>query len=254
MSGATVTAVNIAIAKVELVGGGGGIQTLATFSPSLPVNLLSYQSTPLQIGSGQVTPGTYQQLRFVLDTSQSTNTSVIINGTTYPISIPSATSIGFSGNSSTDNGDGVGTAGIKVNVNFTAQAGATYGFLIDFNAAESIVQTGGSNYLMKPVLVATAQALSGAIAGTVKNSSGGTVSGAEVAAMQGGTIVNTGVTDTSGNFTVNALPAGAYTLIVNNVWTSQSGTNETATGYDVSAGNALNVGGPRRSLQGKQQT
>lgn len=243
MSGATVTAVNIAIAKVELVGGGGGLQTLAAFSPSLAVNLLSYESAPLLLGTGQVPPGTYQQLRFVLDTSQATNTSAVVNGTTYPLSVPSATSIGFGGNTSTDNGDGVGTAGIKVNVNFTAQAGATYGFLIDFNAAESIVQTGGGNYLMKPVLVATAQALSGAIAGTVKNNSSGAVSGAEVAALQGGTVVNTGVTDTSGNFTINALPAGSYTLIVNNVWSSQAGANETATGYDASAGNSLTVSG-----------
>jgi hypothetical protein len=241
-TGGTVTAVNIAVAKVELIGS-GGIQTLVTFSPSQQINLLNYQATALQLGTGQIPAGTYQQLRFVLDTSQASNTSVVINGATYDLSIPSATGIGFGGNSSTDTGDGVGTSGIKVNVSFTARAGQTYGFLIDFNAAESIVSTGGGNYLMKPVLVATAQSVSGTISGTVKNNAGGAVSGAEVVAMQGGTAINSGVTDTSGNFTINALPAGSYTLVVNNTWTSQAGASETATGYDLAVGASLTVSG-----------
>jgi hypothetical protein len=234
-SGGTVTAVNIAVSKVEVVGA-AGVQTVATFSPSQQINLLNYATTPLQLGNGQIPPGQYQQLRLVLDTSQSTNTSVVVNGTTYPLSIPSATKVGFGGNSSTDSGDGPGTSGIKVNVNLNAQAGQTYGYLIDFNAAESIVSAGSSGqWLMKPVLVATAQALAGAISGTVKNNAGQVVSNAEVVAEQNGTIVNSGVTDTNGNFQINALPAGSYTLVVNNTWTSQAGAAQTATGADGTA-------------------
>jgi hypothetical protein len=229
-SGGTVSAVTVTISKVQLIGT-GGMQTIATFTPSQTVNLLNYQTTAFALGSAALPAGHYQQVRFLLDMSQASNTSVTVNGTTNPLSIPSATAIGFGGNTSTDNGDGVGTSGIKVNINVDAQGGFTYAFVIDFNAAESIVQANGQ-WLMKPVLVATAQATSGAISGTVKNAAGAAVSGAEVVAQQGGTTINSGETDTSGNFQINALPAGSYTIIVNNVWTSQAGQSETATGAD----------------------
>lgn len=236
-SGGTVTAVNIAIAKVEAIGSDGGIQTLATFSPAQQVNLLSYVTSPLSLGTATIPAGTYSQLRFVLDTSSANNTSVVVNGTTYPLSIPSATGgSGFGGNSSTDSGDGQGTSGIKVKVNLTADAGGSYGFVIDFNAAESIVSAGSSGqWLMKPVLVATAQSMAGSLSGTVKNNAGTGVTNAEVLAQQNGTTVNVGVTDSNGNFQINALPAGSYTLLVKNAWTNQAGEAQTATGADGTA-------------------
>ncbi len=250
-SAGTVTAVNIALEKVEAVGGSGGIQTIASFSPSEPINLLNYQTTPLTLGSAAIPAGTYHQLRFVLDTSNPDNTSVVVNGTTYPLSIPSATGVGFGGNTSTDSGDGPGTAGIKVNTAFTAQAGSTYGFLIDFNAAESIVQAGSSGqWLMKPVLVATAQATSGSISGTVTDNAGNAVSNAEVLAEQNGTAINSGVTDTNGNFQINALQAGSYTLVVKNTWTNQAGATEAATGADGTA----DVTGPNVTVTAGQTT
>src|SRR6266851_7656767 len=95
VSGGTVTAVNITISKVELLGSGAPL-VLATFSPSKQINLLDYQTAPLALSSGSIAPGTYQQLRLVLDTSAATNTNVVVNGTTSPLSIPSATgAIGF---------------------------------------------------------------------------------------------------------------------------------------------------------------
>jgi Domain of unknown function (DUF4382)/Carboxypeptidase regulatory-like domain len=246
VSGGTVTAVNIAISKVELLGSGAPL-VLATFSPSKQINLLDYQAAPLALSSGSIAPGTYQQLRLVLDTSAATNTNVVVNGTTSPLAIPSATgAVGFGSATSIDAGDGAGTSGIKVNVNLTAAAGAVYGYVIDFNAAESIVQTGAGAFMMKPVLVATAQNIAGSVAGTVKNNAGTAVSGAQVVAEQsGGVVVNSGVTDANGNFQINALPAGSYTLVVNNQWTSQAGAAQTATGADgtaaVTLGTAVTV-------------
>ena len=232
-SGGTVTAVNIAVAKAELIGSGGP-QVIATFSPAKQINLLDYQTTALQLGTVQIPAGQYQQLRLLLDTSSANNTSVVINGTTFPLTIPSATGpSGFGGNTSTDAGDGQGTSGIKVNVSLDAQGGSAYGYLIDFNAAESIVSAGASGkYMMKPVLVATAQTLAGAVSGMVKNNAGAGVANAQVVAQQNGTAINSGVTDANGNFQINALPAGTYTLVVNNSWTSQAGAAETATGFD----------------------
>lgn len=231
LGGHTVSAVNVALMKVELIGSGGH-QTLATFSPDNVIDLLDYQTTPLNVASSPIPEGVYQQIRLVLDTS-SNATNIVVDGITQPLFIPSATGpIGFGGNTSTDSGDGPGTSGIKVNAHFKAQGGVTYGFLIDFNAAESIVLANGQ-YIMKPVLVATAVATSGAIAGTVTNASnGGAVGNAQVLAKQGGTAVNAGVTDASGHFQINALPAGTYTLVVSNTWTNQAGESETATNGD----------------------
>jgi len=234
-SAGTVSAVYITIKKFEVIGS-GGVQTVTTFSPATKVNLLDYQTSGLTLGTGQVPPGTYSQIRFILDTSSPDNTSMVLNGQTIDLSIPSATNVGFGGKSSTDNGDGTGTSGVKVNVSFTAQGSQTYAFLIDFNAAESIVQAGNSGlWLMKPVLVATAVQTSGNISGTVKNNAGSPVVNAQVVAEQGGTIVNSGVTDANGNFQINALPAGSYTIVVNNTWTSQAGASESASGADGSA-------------------
>src|SRR5258708_1113323 len=53
-SAGDVTAVNIKIAKFEVVGSSAGIQTVATFTPSMSVNLLNYQTTGLTLGTGQI--------------------------------------------------------------------------------------------------------------------------------------------------------------------------------------------------------
>lgn len=239
-SGGTVTELHLKIAKVEAVGAGGGVQTIATYSPSTDVDLMQHltASTALSFPGATIPAGTYSQIRFVLDTSSASNTYMVLNGSAVDLSIPSATSAGFGNNSSTDSGDGAGTSGVKVNLkNFTAAAGQTYGFVVDFNAAESIVSAGSSGqWLMKPVLVATSQATSGSISGTVKNNAGTGVSNAEVLAEDGsGNTINSGVTDANGNFNINALPAGTYTLVVKNSWTSQGGSAQTATGADGTA-------------------
>jgi hypothetical protein len=242
----TVEHVWITIAKVEALGNGSGTQTIATFSPSQRIDLLSLQQQPLTLGTATIPAGQYQQLRLVLDTSQPANTEVDVqnNGatTSYPLTIPSATGpSGFGGNSSTDKGDGPGTSGVKVNVGLDAQAGQSYGFVIDFNTAESIVQAGnGGQWIMKPVLVATAQAQAGAISGKVTNKAGAGVENAEVLAEQGTTVVNSSVTASDGTYQINALPAGSYTLVVKNAWTNQAGATETATNADGTA----DVSGP----------
>jgi hypothetical protein len=231
-SGGTVTAVNIAIKEIDAIGASGGPVVVATFSPDNVINLLNFQTSALNLATTPIPPGTYHQIRFILDTT-STATNIVVNGTTFPLIIPSGTGPeGFGGNSATDNGNGPGTAGIKVNVDFTAVAGQLTGLLIDFNAAESILFAGG-DYIMKPVLVATATVTSGSIAGKVTNPSNGPVSNAQVLAQQGGTTINSGVTDANGNYQINALLAGTYTLIVNNMWTSQGGMAQTATGNSV---------------------
>jgi len=243
MSGQTVTEVNVALKEVDLIGSGGH-QVLATFTPDNVINLLNFQNTPLTVATAAIPAGVYQQFRLILDTS-STATNIVVNGTMFPLTIPSATGpSGFGANTTVDSGTGPGTSGIKVNAHFTAQGGFTYGFIIDFNAAESIVLANG-NYMMKPVLVATAVATSGAIAGTVTNSvNKGPVVNAQALAEQGGSPVNSGVTDATGHYQINALASGTYSVVVNNTWTNQAGQPMTATngnGPDPFTVNGVNV-------------
>ena len=244
MNGITVTAVNLGIDKVEAVGNGNAATVLQAYSSPNVVNILNYTSAANALNfSGTIPAGNYQQIRLLLDTA-TTTISYTQNGTAYtdvPLTVPSATQGGFGNATSTDPGDGAGTAGVKVNVALNAQAGNTYGFVLDFNAGQSIVETGSGNFMMKPVIVATAVAQSGSISGTVLNQAGSPVVGAEVEATQNGTVVNAGVTDTNGNFTIDALPAGSYTLIVENSYTTQAGAQVTATGYDASVGLSLTV-------------
>ena len=244
LNGITVTAVNLGIDKVEAVGNGSAATVLQTYSSPNVVNILNYTSTSNALNfSGTIPAGQYQQLRLVLDTA-TTTISYTQNGTTYtdvPLTVPSATQGGFGNATSTDSGDGAGTAGVKVNVSLDALAGNTYGFVLDFNAGQSIVETGGGNFIMKPVIVATAIAQSGSLSGTVLNQAGAPVVGAEVEATQNGTVVNAGITDANGNFSIDALPAGTYTLVVENSYTTQAGAQATATGYDASVGVSLTV-------------
>jgi hypothetical protein len=75
----------------------------------------------------------------------------------------------------------------------------------------------------------------------VKDNAGSGVSNAEVLAQLNGQTVNSGVTDANGDFTINALPTGSYTLVVNNTWTSQAGAAQTATGADGTAAVTLST-------------
>jgi hypothetical protein len=247
LNGITVTAVNLGIDKVEVVGNGNQPTVVQSFSSPDVVNILNYTSQSSQLTfTGSIPAGSYQQIRLVLDTA-TTTISYTQNGQQYtnvPLFVPSATSQQFgNGTTSTDNGDGQGTAGVKINVGLQAQSGGSYGFVLDFNAGQSIVQTGSGSFTMKPVIVATAQSMAGAIAGTVQNQAGAAVSGAEVEAMQNGTVVNAAITSSTGAFTINALPAGTYTLVVQNVYITAAGTQQTASGYDSSVGNSLTVPG-----------
>lgn len=247
MSGDTVTAVNLGIDKVEAVGTGGPVVIKDYGSSPNVVNVLAYTSAsaPLQFPSATIAAGSYQQIRFVLDSATTTIAYTDAAGVSHtaPLTVPSGTVGGYGNASSTDAGDGAGTSGFKVNVGLDAAAGQTYSYILDFNAAQSIVMNGNGNFILKPVVVATAVANSGAISGTVTNNAGMPVSGAEVDAQQNGTTINSSVTAADGTFTINALAAGTYTLVVKNSGTSVAGATITATGFDATVGATLNVPG-----------
>ena len=249
MSGATVTAVNLGIDKVEAVGASGPVVLKDFGSTPDVVNILGYtsQSSPLQFPAATIPAGSYQQIRLLLDTATTTISYTDASGvahTNVPLSVPSGTMGGFGNSTSTDGGDGQGTSGVKVNVGLDAQGGQTYGYILDFNAAQSIVETGNGRFMLKPVIVATAVQTAGVFSGTVTNNAGMPVVGAEVDALSGTTTVNSGVTMADGTFAINALPVGSYALVVKNTGTTSAGAAFTATNYDSTVGATLSVPGP----------
>ncbi len=139
------------------------------------------------LGDTMLPAGQYSQIRLILGAGS----SVVINGISYSLTIPS----GFQ-------------TGIKLNGNFNIQANATYQLTLDFNAAKSIIQTGNGKYMLQPVIRVVANITSGTISGTVlpitANAIVWTVSNSDTVTAYADAV--------SGYFKLMALPSGSYTL------------------------------------------
>lgn len=101
-------------------------------------------------------------------------------------------------------------SGLKLMVNQTLLAGATYEFLLDFDVAKSIVEAGNSGiYNLKPVIRVSTTAVSGVIKGMIDPVLEGYQ--VEVSVPVGDTTI-AAFADESGAFQLNGVPAGTYTL------------------------------------------
>lgn len=101
-------------------------------------------------------------------------------------------------------------SGLKLMVNQTLQAGASYEFILDFDVAKSVVSAGGSGmYNLKPVIHVSATATSGVIKGVVSPVLEGYQ--VQVSIPVGDTTISTFANET-GMFQLNGVPAGTYTV------------------------------------------
>ncbi len=138
------------------------------------------------LGDTMLPAGQYTQIRLILGAGS----SVVINGVSYSLTVPS----GFQ-------------TGVKLNADFDIQANATYALTLDFNAAKSIIQA-GSKYILQPVIRCTATQTSGTISGTVLP----ITSNAVVWTVSNSDTVTAYADASSGYFELMALPSGSYTL------------------------------------------
>lgn len=205
-------AVNIDLQAVEITG--NGVTTTLNVNPGI-YNLLDFANgVDTLIATGSLTVDKVQQIRLILGPN---NTIVTSAGITYPLKTPSAQQ-----------------SGLKLQVHQDLQAGVAYYVLLDFDAAQSIVEHGNGDYSLKPVIRTIEAALSGSIKGKVSQPGVLTTVTATSGSQSYSTVVNA-----NGEFIISGLPPGTYTLSVNPVLPFNS---VTLNNISVTTGVTTNVG------------
>lgn len=120
---------------------------VAIVEDSMNVNLLDYQhGETLELGEVELVPGRYNQIRLILGD----NNTVVVDGETHTLTTPSAQQSGY-----------------KLNIQADVEEGEIYELVIDFDATQSVVETGNHNFILRPVLRTVDLQQNGSIAGTV---------------------------------------------------------------------------------------
>lgn len=182
--------VNIDIQAVEMHTDGGdqdaGWKSLEIIPGIYDIRKLTNGLDTL-LGSIELPAGRISQIRLVLGS----NNSIKIDNETIALATPSAQQ-----------------SGLKLNVQKELKEGITYRFLLDFDAARSIIHKGNDTYSLKPVIRVITEATSGAIEGAVSIPA----SLPAVFAITGNDTLGTSFANESGEFLIKGLPAGSYTV------------------------------------------
>ncbi len=231
----------VTVDHTEITADGNNWTTVPVNAGTGRIDLLNLDNGALlSLGSAPLAAGTYQQVGLVLAANGNSPpwaNALVLAGASTEIALktPSAQQSGY-----------------KINGPFTVQPGTVADLILDFNACKSTVVAGASGqYLLKPVVTAIAQVVSGSVTGT-------TVPGSRVYAEQqssaGPVIVNGTIADaTSGAFTLSPIlessAGGAVDLVVVPPATARSATG-IIQDVPVTAGSATSVGTvvPRLSL------
>ncbi|HKA24316.1 MAG TPA: DUF4382 domain-containing protein [Candidatus Eisenbacteria bacterium] len=167
----------------------GGWQVLSTTTKTY--DLLTLQNGVFTtIGEGTLPAGTYTQIRLKLGAGS----TIVVDGTTYPLKVPSGMQ-----------------SGLKLNGTFVVPAGGNTDVGLDFDASRSIHETGNGKWMLKPVIRVipiSAPPAAGAIHGTVQPA--GVATG--IFAIQAPDTVASGSAGADGQFTISVLPPGGYSV------------------------------------------
>lgn len=192
-------------------------QWITVRGDTVKVNLLDLSNgNTIMFGSADVPAGKYTQIRIRIDDAY-----VVIDGQRHPLDVPSGAK-----------------TGLKLGPQFTVASGSTYEMVVDFDANRSIVVMGPPNnprYKLKPHLRVVTLAVSGSISGKVTNPEHLPVA---YALQEADTVTSTLVDSSSGLFMLSFLPAGTYTVSIEDTL-GQSAVRE---GVTVTAGSDSNVG------------
>jgi len=142
------------------------------------------------IGEGSLPAGTYTQIRLKLGAGS----TIVVDGTTYPLKVPSGMQ-----------------SGLKLNGTFVVPAGGNTDVGLDFDASRSIHETGNGQWMLKPVVRVvpiSSPPAAGAIHGIVQPSGVAT----SIFAIQAPDTIGSAQAGADGQFTISVLPPGGYSV------------------------------------------
>ena len=211
--------IDIQAVSVGIANGEGEWIDLNIHNPGV-YNLLELRNgNTVLLAGGDIPAGDISQIRLLLGE----NNSVVVDGMEYDLDTPSAQQ-----------------SGIKLNLHQTLLPGVAYSFVMDFDAARSVVARGNGTYGLKPVIRTYAEAFGGSIKGVALPAR---VDTAGVAYVQ---IVNDGDTlisipEDDGFFLFAGLAPAMWDLtVVADEYTSY--VDEVIDGIEVKAGEVVDLG------------
>lgn len=216
---AAVDAVNLVVRAVAVHNSAAadsveGWETLR--SDSTTVDLIALRGGVLSsLAIANVPAGHYTQVRLLLGPGS----TVVVDGVTHPLVIPSGLQ-----------------SGLKLVGSFDVPDGGAVDITLDWNAASSVFQTGTGTWMLNPVVRFIVMSNAGTIIGTLSPANGAVA----IRAIQAPDTLQTTVASAStGHFTLAALPAGSYTVS----FEAAAGFRDTTlTGIAVTAGGTTDLG------------
>ncbi len=213
--------VNVTVDRVEINNEESEEGWMTISEPQQTYNLLDLTNGAyVVLGDTTLEAGTYQQIRLILADSGHT---VVIDGETHDMMVPSGSQ-----------------TGVKLNVNAEIQEDITYTLMLDFDARRSVVKRGhgqaSPGYLLKPVIMASNQAETGNIDGTVSPVE---AEPAVHAIADGDTLASTYADTSDGYFKLIGLEAGSYTVSLNPTDTTYAAKDTSAVEVTVGETNEL---------------
>lgn len=219
-------AVNVFVESVEVNNAATDTGWVEINSPQQSYDLLKLTNGAMEVlGSAQLEAGTYEQIRLILSRD---GHSVVIDSVEHDMFVPSGEQ-----------------TGIKLNVNAEIEPDITYTLLLDFDATRSVVERGneqsGIEYLLKPVISASNEAVTGNIAGVVEPvDSEPFIYAIDNSGTEPDTLSSTKASDTDGSFTLVGLEAGTYMVSI--APTNENYQPKDTTGVDVTVGETNELG------------
>jgi hypothetical protein len=180
-------AINVDIQEVYLHSDVQGWVKLPLEKPGV-YNLLSFTNgQDIRLGTSEFAEGFISQLRLVLGS----NNSIVVDGVTYPLTVPSGSA-----------------SGIRVDVQDRIEAGKLNRLWIDLETAQSVVSTGNGKFIFKPVVRLFSEASNGSISGSVFPAQAMPVVG-----VYNDTDMMMAIPDAEGHFLIRGIRPGDYTVI-----------------------------------------
>jgi len=207
--------VYIDIEQVVVTMNGGASVTLTPIRPGVYDILQFRNGLDTLLMQASLPAGTISQMRLVLGS----NNSVVVGGTSYPLSTPSASE-----------------SGLKLNIDQTFAANGSYDIWIDFDAAKSILQTGGGTYKLKPVMRAYSATTNGSIKGYVLPLTSMSI----VYAIDGTDTMAAIPNSADGFFEIRGMASGTYKIMIQPCIAGLSVYSQT--GVNVSYGMITDLG------------